>query len=154
MAGHEIEKRAKSTTVQQVTIRMDDGSVRTLEQSSAPAIGARVQVEGGKLRVLAVTGAQETTRLPGVPTIAAMGYPGFASDQWYGLFVPAGTAPAIVRKIEADIQTVSADSRTRAQMWQRGAEIRYQSAKPFADMVRADSHRWAANAKATDARAE
>ncbi len=52
VAGHEIEKRAKSTTVQQVTIRMDDGSVRTLEQSSAPAIGARVQVEGGKLRAI------------------------------------------------------------------------------------------------------
>lgn len=52
VAGHEIEKRAKSTTVHQVTIRMDDGSVRTLEQASAPAVGARVQVEGGKLRAL------------------------------------------------------------------------------------------------------
>lgn len=52
VAGNEIEKRAKSTTVHQVTIRMDDGSVRTLEQASAPAVGARVQVEGGKLRAL------------------------------------------------------------------------------------------------------
>ena len=52
LAGHEIEKQTKSTTVQQVTIRMDDGSVRTLEQASAPAVGARVQVEGGKLRAL------------------------------------------------------------------------------------------------------
>lgn len=52
LAGHEIEKQTKSTTVQQVTIRMDDGSVRTLEQTSAPAVGARVQVEGSKLRAL------------------------------------------------------------------------------------------------------
>ncbi|WP_341893473.1 glycine zipper 2TM domain-containing protein [Variovorax sp. YR752] len=52
VAGHEIEKRAKSTTVQQVTIRMDDGSVRTVEQTSAPAVGARVQVEGSRLRAL------------------------------------------------------------------------------------------------------
>lgn len=52
VAGNEIEKRTKSTTVQQVTIRMDDGSVRTLEQSTAPAVGARVQVEGGKLRAI------------------------------------------------------------------------------------------------------
>ena len=117
-------------------------------------VSALPLIEGGKLRVLAVTGAQETTRLPGVPTIAAMGYPGFASDQWYGLFVPAGTAPAIVRKIEADVQAVSADSRTRAQMWQRGAEIRYLPARTFADMVKADSQRWASIAKATDARAE
>lgn len=52
VAGNEIEKRAKSTTVQQVTIRMDDGSVRTIEQSSAPMVGARVQVEGSKLRAI------------------------------------------------------------------------------------------------------
>lgn len=52
VAGHEIEKRAKSTTVHQVTIRMDDGSVRNLEQANAPAVGARVQVEGSKLRAL------------------------------------------------------------------------------------------------------
>lgn len=56
VAGNEIEKRTKSTTVQQVTIRMDDGSVRTIEQSSAPAVGARVQIEGGKLRALASQG--------------------------------------------------------------------------------------------------
>lgn len=56
VAGHEIEKRAKSTTVHQVTIRMDDGSVRTLEQASAPAVGARVQVEGSKLRTLGSQG--------------------------------------------------------------------------------------------------
>ena len=56
VAGHEIEKRAKSTTVHQVTIRMDDGSVRTLEQANAPAVGARVQVEGSKLRALGSQG--------------------------------------------------------------------------------------------------
>ena len=49
---------------------------------------------------------------------------------------------------------MSADSRTRAQMWQRGAEIRYLAARPFAEMVRSDSQRWAAIAKATGARAE
>jgi tripartite-type tricarboxylate transporter receptor subunit TctC len=117
-------------------------------------VSALPLIEGGKLRALAVTGAQPTTRLPGVPTVASLGYPGFASDQWYGLFVPAGTPAHIVSKIEADVSTVSADSRTRAQMWQRGAEIRYLPAKSFAEMVRSDSQRWAAIAKATGARAE
>ena len=83
-----------------------------------------------------------------------MGYAGFASDQWYGLFVPAGTPAAIVRKIESDVQAATADSRLRGQMWQRGAEIRYLAAQPFADMVQADSRRWAVIAKATGARAE
>ena len=83
-----------------------------------------------------------------------MGYAGFASDQWYGLFVPAGTPAAIVRKIESDVQAATADSRLRGQMWQRGAEIRFLPAKAFGDMVRGDSQRWATIARLTGARAE
>lgn len=117
-------------------------------------VSALPLIEGGKLRALAVTGAQPTSRLPGVPTVASLGYPGFASDQWYGLFVPKGTPEAIVRKIESDVQTVTSDVRMRGQMWQRGAEIAYLPAKSFDTVVRADSRRWALIAKATGARAE
>ena len=111
-------------------------------------------IEGGKLRALAVTGAQPTSRLPGVPTVASLGYPRFASDQWYGLFVPKGTPEAVVRKIETDVLTVTSDVRMRGQMWQRGAEIAFLPAKAFDAVVRADSKRWALIAKATGARAE
>ena len=117
-------------------------------------VSALPLIEGGKLRALAVTGAQPTSRLPGVPTVASLGYPGFASDQWYGLFVPKGTPEAIVRKIESDVQTVTSDVRMRGQMWQRGAEIAYLPAKTFDTVVRVDSKRWALIAKATGARAE
>ncbi|MFT3663545.1 glycine zipper 2TM domain-containing protein [Piscinibacter sp.] len=52
VAGHEIEKRAKSTTVHVVKVRMDDGSLRSVEQAAAARIGERVVVEGGRLRAL------------------------------------------------------------------------------------------------------
>ena len=52
LAGNEIEKRTRSETVYQVRVRMDDGSVRTLTQQTAPAAGARVAVEGQTLRAL------------------------------------------------------------------------------------------------------
>jgi tripartite-type tricarboxylate transporter receptor subunit TctC len=117
-------------------------------------VSALPLIEGGKLRALAVAGAQPTSRLPGVPTIASLGYPGFASDQWYGIFVPKGTPDHIVRKIESDIQAITADTRMRGQMWQRGAEVVFLSAKAFETMVRADSQRWADIAKATGARAD
>ena len=117
-------------------------------------VSALPLIEGGKLRVLAVTGAQPTSRLPGVPTVASLGYPGFASDQWYGLFVPAGTPEAVVRKIEQDVQQVTQDTRLRGQMWQRGAEIAYLPAQGLRKMVQADSARWARIAQATGARAE
>ncbi len=111
-------------------------------------------IEGGKLKALAVTGAQPTSRLPGVPTVASLGYPGFASDQWYGLFVPKDTPEAVVRKIESDVQAVTRDTRMRGQMWQRGAEVTFLPSKAFDAVVRTDSKRWAVIAKATGARAE
>lgn len=52
-AGNEIEKRHKSTTVYQVRVRMDDGTTRTVTQATAPAVGAKVRVEGSTLRARA-----------------------------------------------------------------------------------------------------
>ena len=50
VAGHMIEQNVRKETAYQVRVRMDDGSVRTLDQSSAPAIGSKVTVEGSTLR--------------------------------------------------------------------------------------------------------
>jgi uncharacterized protein YcfJ len=56
LAGHEIEKRARATTVYQVQLRMDDGSTRTVTHSSAPAVGARFEVQGQQLKPLPAKG--------------------------------------------------------------------------------------------------
>jgi outer membrane lipoprotein SlyB len=50
LAGHEIEKRTKAETVYEVKVRMEDGSVRTITQSTQPAAGSRVIVEGDTIR--------------------------------------------------------------------------------------------------------
>ncbi len=53
VAGNEVEKRARATTTYQVRVRMDDGSVRTVTQGTAPAVGQKVTVEGSTLRARA-----------------------------------------------------------------------------------------------------
>ena len=53
VAGNEVEKRARSTTLYQVKVRMDDGSLRTVTQSTAPAVGQKVTVDGSTLRARA-----------------------------------------------------------------------------------------------------
>lgn len=50
LAGNEVEKRARAETVYQVRIKFDDGSSRTIEQDTAPQVGARVEVQGNRLR--------------------------------------------------------------------------------------------------------
>lgn len=56
LAGNEIEKRARAETVYEVRVRMDDGSLRTLRQKTAPTPGARVTVDGNTLRMARVPG--------------------------------------------------------------------------------------------------
>jgi outer membrane lipoprotein SlyB len=51
-AGHQVEKNVNSTTVYSVQLRMDDGSVRTLQLSVPPSVGAKVRVEGSTLRAM------------------------------------------------------------------------------------------------------
>ncbi|MES2187498.1 MAG: tripartite tricarboxylate transporter substrate binding protein [Pseudomonadota bacterium] len=70
-----------------------------LMMSSVPS--ALAQIKGGKLRAVAISAAKRSPSLPDVPTIAEQGYPGFDAGTWYGLFLPAGTPPAIVQKLNA-----------------------------------------------------
>ena len=58
------------------------------------------QVKGGKVRALAVTGHERSSELPDVPSMAEAGYPDVDVHLWSGLFVAAGTPPAIVKKLE------------------------------------------------------
>ncbi len=61
------------------------------------------QVKAGRIRALAVTSLQRHPLLPDVPTVAESGYPGFEALSWQGMFAPAGTPPAIVAKLNAEL---------------------------------------------------
>ena len=50
LAGHEVEKRARGETVYKVKVRLDDGSLRIIEQTTEPKVGSRVEVHGDKLK--------------------------------------------------------------------------------------------------------
>jgi outer membrane lipoprotein SlyB len=56
VAGHEVEKRARGTTVYVVKVRLDDGRVRSVEQAQSVAVGTRVRVDGGTLHRLPAAG--------------------------------------------------------------------------------------------------
>jgi tripartite-type tricarboxylate transporter receptor subunit TctC len=117
-------------------------------------VSALPLIDSGKLRALAVTGTQRSGLLPQVPTAAQSGFQGFTVTQWYGLFAPAGTPAAIVQQVGRDVKSVVGSTRLRALMWQRGAEVDYTTAAPFAAAVKADWQRWKLVAEATGARAE
>ena len=65
-----------------------------------PALGAHIRA--GKLRAIAVGTAQRISAMPDVPTVQEMGYKDFETSQWYGMHVPAGTPPDIVRRLQEE----------------------------------------------------
>jgi len=70
--------------------------------------GAHVvsQIDAGKVRLVAVTGAERLPQYPKVPTLAESGYPGYTASAWQMLLVPAATPKPIVERIHADVARV------------------------------------------------
>ena len=89
-------------------------------QSSLPHIRA------GRIKAFAVTAAERVPALPEIPTVDEAGLPGLHISLWYGLWVPAGTPPEIVAKLNAAVMVAQADPGTR----QRLAELELQIPPP------------------------
>jgi tripartite-type tricarboxylate transporter receptor subunit TctC len=68
----------------------------------ATAVAAQQHIKSGRLRPLAVTTAKRSSAFPQLPTMSSM-YPGFESDNWYAMFLPAGSSKEVVAKLNGEI---------------------------------------------------
>jgi tripartite-type tricarboxylate transporter receptor subunit TctC len=105
-------------------------------------------VKSGKLRALGVTGNKRSALFPEVPTIAEAGLPGFEVLSWYGLIGPAGMPKEVVRRLNAEAAKGATGKDFRARMEPLGFEIVTATPEKMAQMLRADSARWASVIKA------
>jgi len=115
------------------------GRVQLSFASVATAIS---HIHGGKLRALAMTGAKRFEGLPELPTIAEAGVPGYEINNWYGIFVPAGTSPDIVQRLNADTIKALQKPELRAKLVGAGLEPMWNSPAEFAAYVRAETAKW------------
>jgi tripartite-type tricarboxylate transporter receptor subunit TctC len=79
-------------------------------------------MKSGVLRGLAVTSAKRSVVVPELPTIAESGAPGFQSGGWFGVLGAAGTPPAIIKKLNAEISSVMQQADVRDRLLAQGAE--------------------------------
>lgn len=100
-------------------------------------------VKAGKARALAVTSAKRTRVLPDTPTMQEAGVPGFDVASWQALYAPATTPPAIVARMNAEIEKILALPEVTARMDSLGLEHSANTPAQFADFGRAELAKWA-----------
>ncbi len=120
--------------------------------ASAPS--AMPHIKTGRLRALAMTGSQQSAAVPGVPTIAESGLPGFETYGWYGVLAPAGTAPPIIARVHGAIIKAMAAPEVMERIVADGSEAVAGTPEQFADYIKRDIPKWAKVIKESGARAD
>jgi tripartite-type tricarboxylate transporter receptor subunit TctC len=103
---------------------------------------ATPHVKSGKVVAVAQTRPQRSKAYPSVPTVSESGYPGFDATTWYGLVGPGKLAPALVRRMNEDINRVIAMPDVAERLASVGAEDSGGTPERFADFMRSERNKY------------
>ena len=96
----------------------------------------------GRLKPLAVTSAKRAPQLPGVPTVAESGFPGFEAYNWIGVFAPAATPAAAIARLHGEFVAALAEADVRQKLLAVGFEIVGSTPQELERFVRGEFEHW------------
>ncbi|CAN7702707.1 MULTISPECIES: tripartite tricarboxylate transporter substrate binding protein [unclassified Variovorax] len=105
----------------------------------APILG---QISGKSLRAIAVMGAKRSFALPETPTVAESGAPNFKVASWNAFAVPAKTPPAIVARLNKEVNAALAAPEIKERLRQLGVEAQGSTPQQQAELLRDEIQRW------------
>ena len=111
-------------------------------------------VESGKLRALGVTSSQRIPQLPNVPTFAEQGMGEMTSQEWFGLFAPKGTDPALIQRLYAAARQSFSSERVQKALYDMAYSPAIASPEELAQTLKADIAKWAPVVQSTGFKAE
>jgi tripartite-type tricarboxylate transporter receptor subunit TctC len=118
-------------------------------QALFPGLAAALpHIKAGKMKPLAVTGTKRHRLLPDVPTFDELGYKGFDGVQWYGIVGPANMPPAIVKRLNDEINKLLESPDLRERLSSEALEPMPMSPEQFGKYMRDDIDKWSRLAKA------
>lgn len=117
-------------------------------------ISAVPNVQAGRLRALAVTGARRTAALGHLPTVAEAGVPGYEASTWYAMFAPAGTPNPIIERLHREIVAIVRSPEIRKQLAAVGIDPVGGTPEQLARYLRAETRKWGEVAKTSGARVD
>jgi tripartite-type tricarboxylate transporter receptor subunit TctC len=111
-------------------------------------------VQAGKLRALAVTGAQRSSALPNVPTMAEAGLPGYEATTWFGVFAPARTPQPIIDRLNKAINEALQKPAVVEAIGKMGGEPMRMTPAEFKQLIGADTEKWRKVVKTANVKVE
>ena len=106
-------------------------------------IAMQPHIKAGKLRALAVTGAERVASLPNVPTMIESGLPAFDVTGWFGFWAPAGTPRQVVIRLNAELNRIMREPDVRARAEEQGVDLtKTQEPEEFGRFVQAELVKW------------
>ena len=117
-----------------------------------PAVAGHMK--GGKLRVLGTAGSRRSALQPDVPTIAEAGVPGYEMDSWLGVVAPAGTPPAVVDRLNTELNRALALPQVREKLAAQGLDVVGGTPQQFGEVIRRDYERFTRVVKAANIKAD
>lgn len=120
-----------------------DVSAGHAQLSVGTVLQALPHIKGDRLRPLAVSGSRRQAVLPDVPTVDEAGLKGFDADNWWGLLAPAGTPPAVIKKLASTIADIMAQPEMIKKMEEESATVAYQGPEAFSKFMDSETVKWA-----------
>lgn len=96
---------------------------------------AMPQIQAGKVKAIAVTSARPSPSMPGIPTIAQSGYPGYEMVPWYAVVAPHGVPPAVLKVLVKALDDTIADPAIRQALQQAGLDVAYEPPSAYAARI-------------------
>lgn len=112
------------------------------------------QIKAGKVVAIAVTGKARSAHLPDVPTMEEAGFPGFVIEPWYAFVAPAGTPPAVLRRLNAAFNEALARPALQQSLKESGIRPAGGSPEDLDRHLKGEARRWAEVIKAQNIRAD
>jgi tripartite-type tricarboxylate transporter receptor subunit TctC len=112
------------------------------------------QIQNGQVRALAVTTGKRSPALPDVPTLAEAGLMDYAFASWFGILAPAGTPPAIIKKLNSEIVRVLRSPEISERLSKEGADLIASSSEEFSSYLKNETAKWSGLLQAAGIRAD
>ncbi|MFN7713386.1 MAG: Bug family tripartite tricarboxylate transporter substrate binding protein [Curvibacter sp.] len=122
---------------------MADLASGQLDYMFSPLQNALPFIKQGRIRVLAVAARERHRELPQTPTLIESGYPGAEVSNWFALYAPADTPPAVVKRLHAAYTQVLRQPETRAKLEGMGFDFVFLNPDQATDFMRSELVRWA-----------